>query len=38
MDGSLIRCTSVFKPKRHGHVAISTEGRDKPRLDLVLLS
>jgi hypothetical protein len=38
LDGSLIGCTSVFEPKRHGHVAVSTKGRDKRHLDLVLLS
>jgi hypothetical protein len=38
LDGSLICCTSVFEPKQHGHVAVSTEGHDERRLDLVLLS
>jgi hypothetical protein len=38
LHGSLIDCTCVFEPKRHGHVAVSTEGCDEGRLDLVLLS
>jgi hypothetical protein len=38
LDGSLIGCTNIFEPKRHGHVAVSTKGRDKQHLDLVLLS
>jgi hypothetical protein len=38
LDGSLIGCTSIFQPKQHGHVAVSTEGRDERCLDLVLLS
>jgi hypothetical protein len=38
LDGSLIGCTSVFEPKRHGCVVVSTEGCDERRLDLVLLS
>jgi hypothetical protein len=29
LDGSLIGCTSIFKPKGHGHVAVSTKGPDK---------
>jgi hypothetical protein len=28
-DGSLIGCTSVFKPKRHSHVVVSTKGCDE---------
>jgi hypothetical protein len=38
LDGSLIGCTYVFEPKRHGHVAVSTKGHDEGCLDLVLLS
>jgi hypothetical protein len=29
LDGSLIGCTCVFEPERHGHVAVSTEGHDE---------
>jgi hypothetical protein len=29
LDGSLIGCTSVFEPKRHGNVAVSTKGHDE---------
>jgi hypothetical protein len=29
LDGSLISCASIFEPKRHGRVAVSTEGRDE---------
>jgi hypothetical protein len=38
LDGPLIGCACVFEPKQHGCVAVSTEGRDKGCLDLVLLS
>jgi hypothetical protein len=38
LDGPLIGCAYVFEPKRHGHVAVSTKGRNKGSLDLVLLS
>jgi hypothetical protein len=26
LDGLLVGCAYVFEPKRHGHVAVSTEG------------
>jgi hypothetical protein len=29
LDGSLIDYTSIFEPKQHGRVAVSTEEHDK---------
>jgi hypothetical protein len=36
LDGTLVRGTHVLEPKRHYHVAIGTERRDKRCLDLVI--
>jgi hypothetical protein len=34
---TLISSSGIFEPKRHGHVAISAEGCNKGRLDLIIL-